>query len=67
MIVSVLAYAGLRPGELRALRWADVRERAYAEEAKAPHLRGFEVGDTGHSANRPDVGEFTAWALDLSA
>ena len=26
-IVSVLAYAGLRPGELRALRWRDVRER----------------------------------------
>jgi integrase len=26
-IVSVLAYAGLRPGELRALRWGDVRER----------------------------------------
>lgn len=27
LIVSVLAYAGLRPGELRALRWQDVRER----------------------------------------
>lgn len=26
LIVSVLAYAGLRPGELLALRWADVRE-----------------------------------------
>jgi len=26
-VVSVLAYAGLRPGELRALRWGDVRER----------------------------------------
>ncbi len=26
-IVSVLAYAGLRPGELRALRWGDVGER----------------------------------------
>lgn len=26
-LVSVLAYAGLRPGELRALRWGDVRER----------------------------------------
>jgi integrase len=26
-IVSVLAYAGLRPGELRALRWGDVRDR----------------------------------------
>ncbi len=26
-VVAVLAYAGLRPGELRALRWGDVRER----------------------------------------
>ena len=26
-IVSVLAYAGLRPGELRGLRWGHVRER----------------------------------------
>lgn len=26
-IVSVLAYAGLRPGELRELRWRDVRDR----------------------------------------
>ncbi len=27
LIVSLLAYAGLRPGELRALRWEDVLER----------------------------------------
>jgi integrase len=26
-LVSVLAYAGLRPGEALALRWGDVRER----------------------------------------
>jgi integrase len=26
LIASLLAYAGLRPGELRALRWGDVRE-----------------------------------------
>ena len=26
LIVSVLAYSGVRPGELRALRWSDVRE-----------------------------------------
>ena len=26
LIVSVLAYSGLRPGELRALRWSDVGE-----------------------------------------
>ena len=27
LIVSVLAYSGLRPGELRALRWSDIGER----------------------------------------
>jgi integrase len=27
LIVSLLAYSGIRPGELRALRWADVRDR----------------------------------------
>jgi len=26
LIVSILAYSGLRPGELRALRWGDIRE-----------------------------------------
>jgi integrase len=26
LIVSILAYAGLRPGELRALRWSDIGE-----------------------------------------
>jgi len=26
LIVSLLAYSGLRPGELRALRWSDIRE-----------------------------------------
>ena len=32
-IVSVLAYAGLRPGEMRILRWIDVRERTLLVEA----------------------------------
>lgn len=27
LLVSLLAYAGLRPGELRTLRWGDVRQR----------------------------------------
>lgn len=27
LIVSILAYSGIRPGELRALRWGDVREK----------------------------------------
>jgi len=37
LIVSLLAYAGLRPGEMRALRWQDVRERTLLiQRAAAP-------------------------------
>jgi integrase len=31
-IVSLLAYSGLRPGELRALRWGDIRENTILVE-----------------------------------
>jgi integrase len=34
-IASVLAYAGLRPGELRALRWSDVRKATITVERAA--------------------------------
>ncbi len=34
-IVSILAYAGLRPGELRALRWGDVRRATLTVERAA--------------------------------
>lgn len=38
LIVSLLAYAGLRPGELRALRWGDIGERSLlVERAAAPN------------------------------
>jgi integrase len=33
-IISVLAYAGLRPGELRGLRWRAVRERTLLVDAR---------------------------------
>jgi integrase len=37
MIVSLLAYSGIRPGELRALRWRDVGENTLLiERAAAP-------------------------------
>jgi integrase len=37
LIVSLLAYAGLRPGELHALRWRDVRQHTLlVERATAP-------------------------------
>jgi integrase len=34
-IVSVLAYAGLRPGEVRALRWDDVRDKTLLVQRSA--------------------------------
>lgn len=34
-IVSILAYAGLRPGELRALRWGDIRKATITVERAA--------------------------------
>ena len=34
-VVSILAYAGLRPGELRALRWGDVRRATLTVERAA--------------------------------
>lgn len=38
-IVSVLAYAGLRPGELRELRWHDVGERTLLVDAPKTNSR----------------------------
>ncbi len=38
-IISVLAYAGLRPGELRAARWRDVRERTMLVNAQKTGVR----------------------------
>jgi integrase len=35
VMVSVLAYAGLRPGELRALRWGDIRTATITVERAA--------------------------------
>ena len=45
-IVSVLAYAGLRPEELRALRWSDIRERTLLVEraAAGSSLKGTKTG-----------------------
>src|SRR3954462_14137598 len=45
-LVSVLAYAGLRPQEALALRWAHVRERTLLVEAAVAHskLKGQKTG-----------------------
>lgn len=45
-IVSVLAYSGLRPGELRALRWGDVRERTILVQRGADPTGGAKTTKT---------------------
>ena len=54
-IVSVLAYSGLRPGELRELRWRHVRERTLlvnaAKTGRSAYGRGcsLRLRPTWHS------------------
>ena len=50
-LVSVLAYAGLRPGEALALTWAHVRERTLLVEARRLARR-----DRGHQDRPPPHG-----------
>lgn len=50
-LVSVLAYAGLRPGELRALRWGDVRERTILVQRGAGPGREGEDHEDARGAN----------------
>jgi integrase len=45
-LVSVLAYAGLRPAEARALRWGDIRERTILVE-RAADARSVKKTKTG--------------------
>lgn len=48
-LISVLGYAGLRPGEALAMRWGDIRERTMLVQRSASH--GEEKG-TKTNANR---------------
>jgi integrase len=65
-LISVLAYAGLRPGEALALRWGDMRERTLLVE-RAISL-GVE-GDTKTAAHRtvrllaPLQADLLAWRM----
>ena len=60
-LVSVLAYAGLRPGEAQALRWSDVRERTILVE------RAVSLGELKSTKNEQlrTVGLLTPLRLDL--
>ena len=61
-LVSVLAYAGLRPGEALALIWSHVRERTLLVE-RAVSLGAIEGTKTGRRRTVPLVGPL---AQDLS-
>ena len=65
-LVSVLAYAGLRPGEALALTWAHVRERTLLVE-RAVSLGEIEGTKTGRQRTVPLVGplgqDLNEWRL----
>jgi integrase len=48
VLVSILAYAGLRPGEALGLRWRDIRERTILVE-RAVSLGEFRTTKTGQT------------------
>ncbi|HJS93739.1 MAG TPA: site-specific integrase [Solirubrobacteraceae bacterium] len=64
VLVSVLAYAGLRPGEALALRWGDVRERTLIVD-KAVSLGAEKSTKTGQSRSvrllRPLAEDLERW------
>lgn len=67
-LVSVLAYAGLRPGEALALTWAHVRERTLLVES-AVSLGSVESTKTGRRRTVPLVGplgqDLAEWRLHV--
>jgi integrase len=48
-LISVLAYAGLRPQEALAMRWGDVRERTLLIEKASDGQGGVKATKTSHS------------------
>ncbi len=66
VLIALLAYSGLRPGEALALRWGDVRERTLLVQ-RAVSLG--EVGDTKTGAHRtvrllaPLANDLREWRL----
>lgn len=65
-LISVLAYAGLRPGEALALRWEDVRERTLLVE-RALSLGEVKTTKTGEARTvrllAPLAQDLAAWRL----
>ena len=68
-LVSVLAYAGLRPGEALALRWADVRERTLLVERALSQGREEDTKTRRHRTVRllaPLKADLARWRLAAS-
>lgn len=55
LVVSLMAYAGLRPSEVRALRWPDVRERTIVVRAAARDGGGEKATKTGSVRTVPII------------
>ena len=65
-LISVLAYAGLRPGEALALRWRDVRERTLLVERALSLGREEDTKTRRHRTVRllaPLRGDLAPWRL----
>lgn len=55
VVVSLMAYAGLRPSEVRALRWDDVRERTLVVRAAMRDGGGEKATKTGSVRSVPII------------
>lgn len=55
VVVSLMAYAGLRPSEVRALRWDDVRERTIVVRAAMRDGGGEKATKTGSVRSVPII------------
>ena len=66
MLLSLLAYAGLRPGEALALRWGDVRERTLLIERSLSLGSEKDTKTTKHRTVRllsPLAADLRAWRM----
>jgi integrase len=66
MFLSVLAYAGLRPGEALALQWRDIREQTLLIERAASLGEETDTKTTGHRTVRllaPLASDLREWKL----
>jgi len=66
MLISLLAYSGLRPGEALGLRWSDVRDRRTILVQRAISVGEIKAGKTGERTVRllsPLASDLREWDL----